>query len=279
MLSNCLRFAVCSLLFTSAASFVFGQEFNSPAKDYTIKEVAEEFSLQNEIQRMKNGNLLETEGIYLEINQTENAELPQKTKPESNVKWKPLIYQSLLRLTIENSVRIMQEKTREELGGPFFKDWYKSATTWGLWDDGDSWKTNWILHPLGGSFSCFMFAEKDKISKEAKFGWNKNYFRAKKRQILYAAIYSAAFELGPISESSIGNVGLHPDPSKHKGRQTLQDHIVTPLVGGALSIAEDSLRAKVICPLAKKNKVLGRILSIPLNPTRSAIKIWNKFLD
>lgn len=43
--------------------------------------------------------------------------------------WKPALLQSSLYLAFQHSSRMVQAKTRRELGGPFFSDYFDSVTT------------------------------------------------------------------------------------------------------------------------------------------------------
>jgi hypothetical protein len=57
---------------------------------------------------------------------------------------------------------------------------------------------------------------------------------------VYSFIYEINFELGPLSEASIGNVGLQ------LGQMTYCDFVVTPGIGLLISIAEDAARLHII---------------------------------
>jgi hypothetical protein len=51
----------------------------------------------------------------------------------------------------------------------------------------------------------------------------------------WSASYSLQFEIGPLSEASIGNVGMRPETTGWV------DHVVTPAGAFGLIIAEDAL--------------------------------------
>jgi hypothetical protein len=61
------------------------------------------------------------------------------------------------------------------------------------------------------------------------------YWASRGRAAAFAAAYSLQFEVGPISEASIGNVGLRSDTTGWV------DYVVTPTGAFGLVIAEDAL--------------------------------------
>ena len=70
--------------------------------------------------------------------------------------------------------------------------------------------TNYVWHPLMGSAASFVFANNHGASQETPIGNTSRYWKAKGAQGIYSFVYSLNFELGPLSEASIGNVGLKP---------------------------------------------------------------------
>ncbi|HKG46718.1 MAG TPA: hypothetical protein VKB02_08330 [Pyrinomonadaceae bacterium] len=85
----------------------------------------------------------------------------------------------------------------------------------------------------------------------------------------WSAAWSTQFEIGPISQASIGNVGLH-------GKQTYVDLVVTPVAGVGVLILEDFLDKHLIHLIEQRNsgnffiKVVSRML---LNPSRTAANL------
>jgi hypothetical protein len=151
------------------------------------------------------------------------------------------------------------------LGGPFFKDYGDSLKGLGGWKDGDNVWTNYALHPMQGSVSGYLFLFNDAEGSAAEFGRSREYWRSRLKAMGFAAIYSTQFELGPISEASIGNVG------KVRGTMGLVDLIVTPLGGFGWMLAEDALDRFVVRRLEQKYRKRGliRVFRVLLNPTRS----------
>jgi len=73
------------------------------------------------------------------------------------------------------------------------------------------------------------------------------------------------FEIGPLSEASIGNVGMNPKA------QGYVDIVVTPVLGTAWMLGEDALDKFLVKKFEEKvhNTVARAIVRIGLNPTRS----------
>jgi hypothetical protein len=67
--------------------------------------------------------------------------------------WKSITGQSARFLSVQHGVRLFQQKTRSELGGPFFKDYGRSIKGFGGWGDGDGIFTNYVAHPMQGAAS------------------------------------------------------------------------------------------------------------------------------
>ena len=191
------------------------------------------------------------------------------------IQYGTLITHELTWLVLRNALRLTDEGTRDRLDGSFVGDWFHSVGT--LWtgyrfDDNGKFLTNYVAHPGMGSTAAFLFRLSDPISLKAKFGRNSEYFRAKKRQFVFSLIDTILFEIGPISESSIGNI-----------RQGWVDFLITPTLGIAWSIGEDALRHSVLDPMyLRGNRDWANFLSIILNPSRSFANVlafrkpWNR---
>jgi len=188
---------------------------------------------------------------------------------KGSIAWRSLLRDSMVMLLVQQTFRVtFEDSTRENLGGPFFKEWFESASTLCCWDDGDKTTTNYLFHPLMGSTSAFVFANSHRASQDTPIGANSRYWKAKGAQGIYAFIYGLNFELGPLSEASLGNVGLEP------GQMTFCDLVVTPGIGLLLSIGEDAARRHIIEPVKRGHLVWGNTLAVLLNPTRSVANVF-----
>ena len=137
--------------------------------------------------------------------------------------WKGAFEDSLRLLMIEHTTRIaFQEKTRRELGGPFFRDYGRSVKIPDTWNDGDSWAVNYVGHPIHGAASGFIWLDHEAGAHDPSLRFSRSYWASRGRATTWAAVYSLQFEFGPLSEASIGNVGMRP------GTTGWVDHVVTP---------------------------------------------------
>ena len=202
-----------------------------------------------------------------------------KAKPRvEGSRAKRMIQESFRFLLVEHGFRMTQAKTRQELVGPFFKDYGKSVKGLGGWGDGDGVFVNYVAHPMQGAGSGFVQVQNDPRGQSVEFGRSKAYWHSRLKAMAWGAIYSTQFELGPFSESSIGNVGLN------KGTAGWVDLIMTPLGGLGFMVAEDALDRFVLRGIesrteSKRKLAFYRTLC---NPTRTFSKLmqgrlpWSK---
>jgi hypothetical protein len=132
----------------------------------------------------------------------------------------------------EHVMRIaMQPFTREQLQGKFWPDYFDSVHVPDHWGDKDHWQVNYIGHAMSGSAFTRIWLDQ----REPKAATTAQYFKSLGRATVYTAILSTQYEMGPMSEASIGNVGLNP---KDLG---WSDYIWTPLGGALWTMAEDGI--------------------------------------
>lgn len=186
--------------------------------------------------------------------------------------WWGITADSLVCLGIFHGFRMTEEKTRDLLGGPFFKDWGDSvkALEW-KWDDGGKFFANYVAHPMQGSAYAFIFADNHRESNEYLLGWNRHYWNNKHKQFLFSLASTIQFEIGPISEASLGNVGIN-----RPGAMRLCDFIVTPVAGTyVLSVLEDGID-KIAYSVEDEHKYWGRLIR-SLCLTRSFVNTFLGF--
>jgi hypothetical protein len=195
---------------------------------------------------------------------------PAKDVHATNFHWGSALQQSFRFLILEHGFRIWKEPTtRKELAGPFFADYIESVKGLGGWGDGDEFYVNYIGHPMEGAVAGFIEVQNDPRGSKMQFG-SKGYWKNRLRPMAFAAVYSTQFEIGPISEASIGNVGKDRRESLPNGGQGFVDLVITPTVGTGWLIGEDILDKYVIEKLERKtsNRFLQMMLR-GLNPGRS----------
>jgi len=192
---------------------------------------------------------------------------PPKQSEEGGIRWRPLLGNTLTFLTVSHGFRWAKEKyTREAtLHGPYFEGVGSAIGSLHGWGDGDEFLTNYVGHPMEGAVAGFIFTHNDPKYREEEFGKNRAYWRGKTRAFLFAAAYSAAFEIGPYSEATIGKI------QAYWPQQGFVDWAVSPTVGLAWTIAEDSLDKYIIKPFEGKvhNPALRAMMRGGLNPSRT----------
>ena len=162
-----------------------------------------------------------------------------RSKPKG-FRWKWALLESFNFLAFEQGDRVMQKGTRKVMGGPFFTDWGKSVKNVHGWGDGDPFITNYIAHPMQGAVSGFIQVRNDPRGRDVQFGRSKQYWYSRLRALAWSAGYSVQFEIGPISEATIGHVGLIG------GTAGFVDFVMTPLGGFGMMILEDVLNRYVL---------------------------------
>ena len=195
--------------------------------------------------------------------QTDNpADIPAVKPPT----WRGALEDSMRLLAVEHSIRIgFQDKTRRELGGPFWKDYHRSVRTPQTWGDGDSAFVNYIGHPIHGAASGYIWLDHEDGAHDPELGFSRAYWASRSRATAWAAGYSLQFEFGPLSEASIGNVGLNPETTGWV------DHVVTPAGALGLMVAEDALDRYLVewVEARVRNRVVRATMRIALNPGRA----------
>jgi hypothetical protein len=177
-----------------------------------------------------------------------------------------------------NVARIATEaRTRDELVGPFWKDYFRSLKGLRGWDDGDGIFTNYIAHPLEGAVAGNILIQNNRKYSMLSFGRSRDYWISRAKALGWAAIVSTQFELGPFGEAAIGNVGLKAtERSKHP--MAYVDLVVTPLVGTGWLIGEDILDRYVVRKVESMttNRVVRLLLRSWLNPSRSLANVLRR---
>jgi hypothetical protein len=180
--------------------------------------------------------------------------------------WKPALQQAGLFLGIQHGFRLGTEPgTRTQLRGPFVRDWTRSVRNVRGWSDGDPFIVNYVGHPMMGAVTGFIAVQNDPEYRRSQFGRNPQYWKSRLRALAFSTLYSTQFELGPVSEASIGNVHMHPPENG------MVDFVVTPTFGLGWQIAEDALDRLLVRRIESSTdatwlRIMARGV---LNPARS----------
>lgn len=183
-------------------------------------------------------------------------------------RWRAALEQTMLFLSVQHGYALTQPKTRRDLRGPFFRDYFRSVRSLHGWGDGGRFFTNYVAHPMQGSLLGFIQVQNDPAGARQRFGRTGGYWRSRMKALAWSAAWSTQFELGPVSQASIGNVGLH-------GKQSYVDVVMTPTAGTALLVAEDALDRYVVERLERRwrNRYVRILSRMTLNPTRTAANL------
>lgn len=183
--------------------------------------------------------------------------------------WKPALLESGFFLILEHSSRLVQAKTRRELGGPFWSDYFESASNIHTWNDSDSILTNYFGHPWMGAITGYIQVFNDPGGRNLRFdASSKQYWKSRLKAMAWAAAYSTQYELGPISEASIGNVG------KKSPTMAVVDLVVTPIGGFTWMLIEDYVDQRFISHWERGTSVnKARFYRVAFNPGRSVANL------
>lgn len=190
----------------------------------------------------------------------------ETTPPPPKFHWKPALEQSAFFLGLQHGWRFSQSKTRNNLGGDFFDAWATSIHNIGRgWGDGDNIVTNYFGHPIQGGVTGYIQIQNDPNGARQQIGLSGDYWRSRLKAMAWAAAYSTQFEIGPISEATIGHVG------RDRRTQGMVDLVTTPTAGLGFILGEDLIDRHIIQPWERThtNPILGALLRSLLNPDRT----------
>lgn len=254
----------------------------------------------------QNGRILDTVSTSAS---SRELQAPTGVQEKSRIHWGALMGEELLYISTKNAFRLYQNKTRRDLGGPFFNEWGYILQHINIdqWSDGGKWFTNDVGHPLDGSISAFIYRRNDDSTRSLRFDLhNREYRRGILKAFLIAALVSTESEIGPLSEATLGHVGLKagwwlrlpggrlegPVPQDVIGLKELTkspwwvrgnngtgltDFIMTPFGGTAVMVGEDVVDKYVIERLERHvhNRYLVATMRCFMNPTRSAANFFS----
>lgn len=194
---------------------------------------------------------------------TESSALKTAAREENSLR--AVLVDSFKLLLVEHGIRIgFQAKTRRELDGPFWKDYRRSVRMPEYWEDTDAWLVNYIGHPIHGAAAGFVWLD-HRAPQDQVFSFDRGYIASRARAAAFSAAYSFQFEIGPLSEASIGNVGLRPET------MGWVDFVVTPGAGFGLIVAEDVLDRYFLEWVERhtQNRFARASLRVVFNPSRT----------
>jgi hypothetical protein len=199
---------------------------------------------------------------------------------ECRVHWRPLLEQSLELLLLQHSARLaMYPDLRANLThGHWLQNWGSSVANQRVthWSDGDSALTDYVGHPAMGAVASFLYIQNDPRGRDLTFHNTRQYWTSRLHAMAFSAAYSAQWEIGPLSEASLGNTGkaFYLKDGRRTNGTGAVDYVMTPLAGAAWSVGEDIIDRELIWRLEGRANHRTALLAMSLlNPTRSAANL------
>jgi len=209
-------------------------------------------------------------------------------KHSSGIHWESLVRQWWLYIAIEQAERIVKEpKTRSQLSGPFFRDWFDAVSTYHFdnWNDGGKVITSYLGHPAQGAIvQAIFWQNNDRVKYSDQNFHNAAYRHGLLQAFAFAAVDAVLWKLGPLSESSVGNVGLpvhwwdreckaiHIPCVKRTG---VSDMVMNEVGGTAMTVGfqwlDKHLQKRIEASV--ENRVVINATRILTNPTQSVANI------
>lgn len=122
------------------------------------------------------------------------------------------------------------------------------------WNDDDPFTVNYIGHPIMGAITNYVYEQNDPKQRALLFENTHRYWMGRLRATAFSALYSAQWKVGPLSETSVGNIGIKTYYSAKLGRYTnetgMVDFFVTPTAGLLWNVGEDYIDRKIFSRVA-----------------------------
>jgi hypothetical protein len=211
---------------------------------------------------------------------TEHANIELRVrKPDDSFRWRPALLQQVAMLSMQHAGNLAMDRWKRKAfrENPFFSSWFKSVASirWSVWNDNDPFLDDYIAHPLMGAVYGYIQIQNDPRYLYVTFDNPSAYLRSRLRALAWVAAVSTEWKIGPLSEASIGNLGLLPYYSVSSKGMTngtgMVDFVVTPIGGIVWLAGEDALDRYLVARMKtlSRNRVYRFALNI-LTPARSA---------
>jgi hypothetical protein len=194
------------------------------------------------------------------------VKVPSYEAESAAIQWRSLINDSFMYLGVMHSFRIATERgTREGLHNSMLGGYLKALGAMHGWSDGDTNYENYLGHPIQGAVSGYLWIHNDPRYRAVQFGASRDYWMSRLRAYGFAWAFSEQFEIGLISEASIGQI------QRYCCAYGFVDHIITPNGGLVWMLGEDALDRYVTVPIENHTRSTAlRILArVALNPPQS----------
>jgi hypothetical protein len=188
-----------------------------------------------------------------------------KPAEAAGVEWTELGISSFRFLALMHGFRLATEPGTRAGGSGLGSGYTGSVFNLHGWADGDPFYVNYVGHPIQGAVSGRLWLLHDRRYRNAEFGSSAAYWKGKLRATAFAWALSEQFEIGPLSEASVGHI------QRDFPQQGFVDHVITPTFGLGWMVAEDVLDKYLIKRIeGRTHNTMARILARSfLNPARS----------
>ena len=182
------------------------------------------------------------------------------------VQWKGLLKGSLNYLGAMHAFRLFTEQgTRDGLHNSIVGGYFNALGSMHGWSDGDGYYENYLGHPIEGAVSGYIWIRNDPRYRNVQFGMERDYWVSRLRAYAFAWAFSEQFEIGPISEASIGQI------QRYCCAYGFVDHVITPNGGLVWMLGGDALDRYVTVPIERRtrSKYLRILARSALNPPQT----------
>jgi hypothetical protein len=214
--------------------------------------------------------------------------------PGERLHWKGLILQSLAFEGVQNGTRVIvadQQLRGYLLNKPFWSDYWASLGQFNMrrWNDGDSFKINYLGHPMEGAIAGYLEIQNDPRGRALRISRDPAYWHSRFRGFVWATVYSTQWEIGPLGEAGIfnqggftysincaqlpGQIGIPCTSPKAPSTNNTGwvDFVITPMAGTLWLLGEDMIDRYITDPVVQRHPEAFKykLLRSSLNPTRS----------
>jgi hypothetical protein len=192
-----------------------------------------------------------------------------KLVERDGVQWRNLARDSMFFLSIMHAFRWATEQGTRAGGVGLGSGYTRSVGNLHGWADGDPFYVNYVGHPMQGAVSGRLFLINDPRYNRTVFGKSSEYWKGKLRATAFAWAFSEQFEIGLMSEASIGHI------QADFPQQGFVDHVITPTIGLVWMLGEDAIDEYIVRRIEDRttNKFARILVRAGLNPARSFANI------
>ena len=201
-------------------------------------------------------------------------------KGSPSVQWRRYFQQEFMEVSFQMGERLITEsKTRSELRGSYFKDWFYVIQhyRYSVWNDGDKFFTSNIGHPAQGAILESIFWQNDdRVRFHAQDFRDPKYRHALVMAAALCTSDAVQWKLGPFSEATIGHVGLPTREQGFRNRTGMNDLVLNAAGGTIMLMGFQWLDKHVQKPLESRmdSAVAINTLRIFTNPPGSLANIF-----